>query len=255
MSVVSGIATANGVSSLLNGRFDSASDQKRARDASPSPPGKALRIDASISRIVERMRGGAEVTLPTQSPASGTAIAKGSGKYMRFVDAVQALRLNTADAARMSPARVEELKEAAKEVFDIRSGVPREQRPAEAFEEQRIREAEREAIEQAERARAENAERVMVALDGEQTEQQHTGTEFTGAGSAPESSPAHPSSADAGPKGTRPHVPEVKVNPTAPSGAGSSPEPARASEVDTGAATPASTAPASDRTASVSTLV
>lgn len=159
-------------------------------------------------------------------PAQNTAITEGSGKYMRFVDAVQALRLNTVEASRMSPARVEELKEAAEEVFDIRNGIPREQRPAEVFEEQRIREAEREATEQAERARVEDAERAAKAVSTDEAEHRPGGHAARDPVGAVEHQPGTARSADGVPDAQMPRMPDAKLGPVPAGGQVKSAEPA-----------------------------
>ena len=253
MSVMSGVATFTGASSPLNGRLDAASLPKRARDTSVPQPGKALRIDPSILRIVERVSGGLDASAVKQ-PAAQNTIAKGSGKYMRFVDAVQALRLNTADAARMSPARVEELKEAAAEVFDIH-GVPREQRPAEVFEEQRLREAEREARDQAERVRVEDAERAAKAVDGGEADlpaDAGMGTETTGVTEKPQGAARV---SDGLPDAPTPRMPEAQAVTTPAVGSGASYEPKSFSAPDTGSARADSRAASTESTASLSTRV
>lgn len=223
MSVVSGIATLNGAASQSGGKSVSGGEPKaRARDAGPAVPSAALRIDASLSRIVERLGGASALAGFVPSQDFSEDIVQGSGRYMRFVDAVQALRLNTADAAELPPARVEQLREAAKEVFDIHTGIPREQRPSEVFEEQRLQEMEREA-----RARAAEAEAVEAESDAkgepaapvDGTEADPATSEAARSGSAPElpkaapvTSPAAPdtgSSATGAP--TRPGVPDPSI--------------------------------------------
>ena len=95
-------------------------------------------MDASLARAVERLqRAGAFPDLPVQND-----VIQGAGPHGRFVDAVQALRLTEADASRLTPTRVAELKEAAREVFSVATGIPRAQSPIEVFEEQRLRETE-----------------------------------------------------------------------------------------------------------------
>lgn len=138
MSAVSGIATPASASALHGGRPETASHSK-ARPAGDSGTGDgAFRMDASLARAVERLqRAGGFPDLPLQND-----VIRGAGPHGRFVDAVQALRLTEADASRLPPTRVAELKEAAREVFSVASGIPRAQSPIEVFEEQRLRETE-----------------------------------------------------------------------------------------------------------------
>lgn len=138
MSAVSGFATLASASALHGGRPEAVSHSK-ARPAGDSGTGDgAFRMDASLARAVERLqRAGAFPDLPVQND-----VIQEAGPHGRFVDAVQALRLTEADASRLTPTRVAELKEAAREVFSVATGIPRAQSPIEVFEEQRLRETE-----------------------------------------------------------------------------------------------------------------
>ena len=138
MSAVSGIATLASASALHGGRTETAS-QSKARPAGDSRTGDgAFRMDASLARAVERLQGaGGFPDLPVQND-----VVRRAGPHGRFVDAVQALRLTEADASRLTPTRVAELKEAAREVFSVATGIPRAQSPIEVFEEQWLREIE-----------------------------------------------------------------------------------------------------------------
>ena len=146
MSYVSGLAAASGISSALNASGSNSTEngnRGRVKDSAPEDTG--LRIDSGVKRIVERVSKATGSSEPAPLQRSDSNLAPGSSRYAQFVEAVQALRLDKADAAELTPGRVAELKAAAEEVFQMRSDIPREQRPLEVFEEQRQREIEREA--------------------------------------------------------------------------------------------------------------
>lgn len=181
MSVVSGIATASGVSSLLNAPGGNKADvAKRTGGAPETAATNALRIDHTITRIVERLTGVDNQPTSGDPNAAQANVIPGSGRYSRFVEAVQALRLDEATAAELTPERVAQLKAAAAEVFNMRSDIPRELRPVEIFEEQRQADVQREAIEKAERDQAaeqvadsERAQQVAI-VQGDHAPQEQT---------------------------------------------------------------------------------
>ena len=168
MSVVSGLAVASGVSSLLNAPGRTSTD---AASRERSDGTAAVRVDSSVERIVERVAGVSKPSDQTQAPVSQTGLAPGSSRYSQFVEAVQALRLDKSDAAELTPGRVAELKAAAEEVFQMRADIPRDQCPSEVFEEQRQREVERKARAIAEQdqaaSRAEATARAERAATGQ----------------------------------------------------------------------------------------
>ena len=127
MSIVSGLATAPGISSLLNAR----------REINPS-----LRIvagDFSVDGASNdggsnrRPSGGAQslrpITAPDEAEAAQTHIHRASSdpRYLQFVDAVTALRVDLSEVS-LSNERIAELRKAAKEVFRM-DGVPTDRQP------------------------------------------------------------------------------------------------------------------------------
>ena len=99
----------------------------------------AVRVDPTMLRIVEQ--SGSVSRLATEQAAPTANLAPGNGKYAMFVDAVLALRLDEAAAAELPSARMAELKKAAAEIFQIRTGIPRERDPIEVLVEQREKKA------------------------------------------------------------------------------------------------------------------
>lgn len=144
MSVVSGIATSSGAVTRLNvPGSDKADSTKNIENNVGSASTDAVRIDKSAARIVERVASVSDGSERVPLTGAKAGLTPGDGRYSRFVDAVQALRLDESTAAELTPERVAELKAAAAEVFNIRSDIPREQRPSEVLDEQRPLEAER----------------------------------------------------------------------------------------------------------------
>ena len=134
MSVVPGPATIASASAVRGGRPETDAPNKTGPQASAGIAEGAIRMDASFARIVERLQ---KVGDPTVRPVP-TDMIKDAGPHSRFVDAVQALRLNEADASRLTPTRIAELKSAAREVFSVTTGIPRAPSPIEVFEEQQL---------------------------------------------------------------------------------------------------------------------
>lgn len=138
MTVVSGSATIASASAVHGGRPETGSQSKARPLGYAAISDGAVRMDASLARAIVRLQQSGDVA--TKPVASD--VIRAAGPHGRFVDAVQALRLTKAEASRLTPTRVAELKEAAKEVFSLTTGVPRAQSPIEVFEEQRLRELE-----------------------------------------------------------------------------------------------------------------
>lgn len=138
MSVVSGSATIASASAVRGGRSETDSPNKSGPQTSADLADDAIRMDASLARAVERLQKVGDTTV---RPVP-TDMIKDAGPHSRFVDAVQALRLNEADASRLTSTRIAELKSAAREVFSVTTGIPRAPSPIEVFEEQKLREIE-----------------------------------------------------------------------------------------------------------------
>ncbi|MFK7945608.1 MAG: hypothetical protein AB8B85_22240 [Paracoccaceae bacterium] len=146
MSIVSGLATAPGISSLLNARREASSPmQVAASDLAIAD----LSNDGGGGR---RSSGGAQTSRPVlasdDAEAIQTPIRRESAdpRYTQFIDAVTALRVDLSEEA-LTRERVAELAAAAKAVFDM-DGVPTDRRPSPG-----------EAVARDNSARAENAER------------------------------------------------------------------------------------------------
>lgn len=138
MSVVSGSATIASASAVRGGRPETDSPNKTGPQTSVGLADDAIRMDASLARAVERLQKVGDTTV---RPVP-TDMIKDAGPHSRFVDAVQALRLNEADASRLTSTRIAELKSAAREVFSVTTGIPRAPSPIEVFEEQQLRDIE-----------------------------------------------------------------------------------------------------------------
>ncbi|MEM7683311.1 MAG: hypothetical protein AAF293_00700 [Pseudomonadota bacterium] len=106
------------------------------------PATDGLKVDPTIARIVEAAGKPGRPSFGSGPGDLAVAIAPGDARYSKFVDAVLALRLTRSDAADLSTTRISELRDAAEAVFNIRSGIPRDQRPAEVLSEQRAATAE-----------------------------------------------------------------------------------------------------------------
>lgn len=175
MSIVTGIATASGISPLLNAPRDTIADLRAARGDGQQ---------ATVARLAEdhpRVSAKRKVVRPVLAPAKAdtaqsvparTPSNSGDNRYARFVQAVEALRLDYDAASELTAARIAELKAAAEEVFKMGDSVPREVRasdsrtddPAAVDQARREKAAERaEAADRAEKARAAKAE--LAALE------------------------------------------------------------------------------------------
>ncbi|MEL7154263.1 MAG: hypothetical protein AAFN51_10835 [Pseudomonadota bacterium] len=144
MSIVSEVFFSSVISpqSKSSGK-DSTVGDARARASGGVGEAPAVRLDPTVQRIVEQTGGASRSNADGSARVFPSNLVPGNGKYSRFVDAVQALRLDEAAAAELTQARVAELKAAAAEVFQIRKDIPREKRPIEMLEEQHERQVER----------------------------------------------------------------------------------------------------------------
>lgn len=186
MSIVSGIATASGLSPLLNAPRDANVDLRAAR-------GDAQQV--TVSRLAEDQQRPASVRKvarpvfsPSQSEGLQASVPRRSAeltdnRYVRFVDAVEALRLDYDAASELTADRIADLKAAAEAVFKMGDSVPREVRsyeatPEDAVAEDRAKRAE--AADRAEKARAAKAE--LAALEARERQAR-------AAGETPEAAP------------------------------------------------------------------
>ncbi|MEM1298991.1 MAG: hypothetical protein AAGH68_06885 [Pseudomonadota bacterium] len=128
MSIVSGLATAPGVSALLNApRETNASLRALAVDTASKAAVK--RADGAV-KTVERTESARPVAASSKSQTSTPSYNRPSNdaRYTKFVDAVTALRIDLSEV-KLTKQRIAELRQAAKEVFNMDDGVPREVRP------------------------------------------------------------------------------------------------------------------------------
>lgn len=182
MSIVSGLATATGVSSLLNAR--------RGLEA----PFRVLAGEFSVAGLSDsgsqgnrRSSAGAQTLRPVVAPDDTEAMQSqmrrhsADPRYVQFVDAVTALRVDLSEV-NLTEERVAELRAAAKAVFRL-DGLPEDRSPdpvevtaqanrdrAEQARQARARDAEEVRVETAERlkeARARDAERVARTAESE----------------------------------------------------------------------------------------
>ncbi|MEM9062112.1 MAG: hypothetical protein AAGD13_16760 [Pseudomonadota bacterium] len=148
MSILSGVVSL-GSPTAFGSRAPQTESEQRAQSTVLEPAQDVLKVDPTIKRVVEAAGQSGRPSLSSTKGDVAVAIAPGDARYSKFVDAVLALRLTRTDAAGMSPARISELRDAAEAVFNIRSGIPRDQRPAEVFSEKRAAAAEQEAARKA----------------------------------------------------------------------------------------------------------
>ena len=126
MTIVSGIATATGVSPLLNAPREAdpvakpAADRNAQSVASPN-----LSRIASATQTTRPVLG---VSDPGTSDAPVNFKPSRDSRYVLFAKAVRALRLDP-ETTRLSKAQLTELMAAARDVFMLDDGVPREVRP------------------------------------------------------------------------------------------------------------------------------
>ena len=131
MSIVTGIATAPGISALLN----APRERNPAVDAASGKQAARTSVDGASTQSSER---GASSERPVQG-IERAALARFDAaqgqikdpRIARFVEAVQALRLTNESAAALAPGRLSDLRAAAKIVFKIENDIPREVRPSE----------------------------------------------------------------------------------------------------------------------------
>ena len=170
MSVVSEVFFSSVISpqSKSSGK-DPTGDGARARSGGDVGEAPAVRLDPTVQRIVEQAGGASRSNGDGSARAFPSNLVPGDGKYSRFVDAVQALRLDEAAAAELTQARVAELKAAAAEVFQIRNGIPREKRPIELLEEQRERQVERDQRPESIRGKPDGKEEVTATRPTQET--------------------------------------------------------------------------------------
>ncbi|MEO1491553.1 MAG: hypothetical protein AAFV19_05295 [Pseudomonadota bacterium] len=126
MSVVSGLSTSNGVSTLLNAR-------REVTTISQAAPGEPARDEAARrAEGVPRGRGDRLVRRPVLEPAKGEETAEtkeqraGDGsRHTKFLLAVQALRLDQNEISGTSP-KLNAMLKAAQEIFMVDDGIPRQ---------------------------------------------------------------------------------------------------------------------------------
>lgn len=137
MSVVTGLAAANGVHSRLTGTDEVSKDATyRAKSKGSTFEVEAIKADPTLTRIIERVASVTNQSDPAQIQGFQPEAAPGSGRYSQFVDAVQALRMDKSEASELTRERVAELKAAAAEVFNMRSDIPKDDSPVEVYAEQ-----------------------------------------------------------------------------------------------------------------------
>ena len=161
MSIVSGLATATGVSSLLNAPRDT-NLTLRQQTGEAAPLAAVRRAEAKDAQV----EGRAVTVRPVQSAGVAEQAATPSKqssdpRYSQFVDAVTALRIDFSEAT-LTRQRIAELRAAAKEVFKMDDGIPREVKPDIPTPEARAAEARQERAEAAAR-RQEAAEKTAEA--------------------------------------------------------------------------------------------
>lgn len=128
MSIVSGLATAPGVSALLNApRETNASLRSLAADLAPKAAVKRADGDVKAVKRTESVRPVAG-SAKTQASTASYIRPSNDARYTKFVDAVTALRIDLSEV-KLTKQRIAELRQAAKEVFNMDDGVPREVRP------------------------------------------------------------------------------------------------------------------------------
>ena len=129
MSIISGIATAPGISALLNAprernvSLEATSTESRSRGNSEG--------ETQTARVLGT-RPGQAVTGVDRAAIAQASLSRettNDPRLARFVDAVQALRLNADTASDLTPGRISELRAAAKEVFEYTGEIPRDVRP------------------------------------------------------------------------------------------------------------------------------
>lgn len=135
MPIISGIATAPGISALMTPARDTNAD---LRNAAGEQSQQAKLTDAadvpkvSGSRMTERPLLGTSSAPKTGSTPDQSRPIGTDSRLKQFVKAVQALRLNQDTATALTPDRVAQLRAAAREVFKIED-VPRDVRPSETL--------------------------------------------------------------------------------------------------------------------------
>ena len=136
MNIVSGIATAPGISALLNAprervtasRTSTGTNDQTGR-AAEAPSRRERPSGVPAENRVERAAKTAAM------PALRGVISSGDPRMVRFVEAVQALRLDADTASTLPPDRLSRLRDAAKLVFKVARDIPREVRPTDSYPE------------------------------------------------------------------------------------------------------------------------
>lgn len=135
MPIITGIATAPGISALMTPARDTNADLRNAAGEQSQQAKLTDAADApkvSGSRMTERpLLGTSSAPQTGTTPDPSRPIATDS-RLKQFVKAVQALRLNHDTATALTPDRVAQLRAAAREVFKIED-VPRDVRPSETL--------------------------------------------------------------------------------------------------------------------------
>lgn len=126
MTIVSGLATATGVSPLLNAprELDPGARSLPVRDAQSVTQVNLSRI-ASATQTLRPVLGSAGADSP-DTPVNFRPSR--DSRYVLFIKAVQALRIDP-DQGGLSRAQLADLMQAARDVFMLDDGVPRQVRP------------------------------------------------------------------------------------------------------------------------------
>lgn len=225
MSIVSGIATASGVSSLLNASRDTNTVLRFA--AGDPVPQAAVRRPEEDRRAVSNPQAVRPVVAPNAAEGAQTPIRRESSdpRYTKFVDAVEALRVDLSETS-LTRERIAELREAAKIVFRM-DGVPEDKR--DEIRDQAAEQADRAEVRAADNrkrdAQAEVAREGKLEAAAARREASGKAAEVPGTGLASSTLPEapRPPLTEAGPGGevpraTMPEVPGVpKVKAPVPS--------------------------------------
>ena len=133
MSIVSGLATATGISTLLNAPRErtAAPTSNRGTSDQPGRPSEGAAGRIRAPGIPAESRVDRIARAETAAPLRGGA-PSGDPRMVRFVEAVQALRLDADTASTLSPDRLSRLRDAARLVFKVARDIPREVRPTES---------------------------------------------------------------------------------------------------------------------------
>ena len=189
MNIVSGIATASGVSSLLNAPRDSnATLRVVSGDPAPQAALRSAEGGAGAARRTETVR---PVSEPARAEGAPASLRRESSdpRYTQFLDAVTALRVDLSEET-LTRQRISELRSAAKEIFNL-DGVPADTAPdptetgAEAARAEAAQRAER--ADQLRQARAQEAEADRLEAEARRAEADRARAEAAApaAGTAP----------------------------------------------------------------------